>query len=453
MSSIIIVRVSAADKLAHRRFNRVYEKWRWVRARQQAGSESAAEATSDRAAALNAEFAALSERSTQVQDPRPTLTRLNMVVDKIKAETAFLERELAQSRDQAIEKSRLDHRDQQYRQLAASVLKRSGPALAEEAAARLKGLAEGSGSPESAEAILRQALDSTVQADLPNAGPSGSQLILSQLLAAPLPAVEPWLARNSDPKWRRLESYIAELELFFPQAAEAFAARLAELEKNGGGNSLLLDSLVLDLGRALEKQRRAAADMETLRDLVDDIQTLSREENPGLAAENFISRAAAAEGGRDPVQPLIEEGRKILGELERRRTAEVTRREVLSGLAELGYEVSESAAAIWRENGRLVLKDSAAPQYGVEIGGDAGRRLQFRPVGLTAEADGRRDYEIETSWCDKFKQLQQRLADEGTELTVEKTLDPGASPIKRLAGASLNQGRNQSPDLARSRQA
>ena len=84
----------------------------------------------------------------------------------------------------------------------------------------------------------------------------------------------------------------------------------------------------------------------------------------------------------------------------------------------------------------MVVRDRAAPQYGVEIGGDVAKRLQFRVVGLTDMVDERRDYEVESAWCDSFEHLQKNLAERGTELSVEKRVQPGEVPLKRFARSS-----------------
>lgn len=442
MSSIIIVRVSAADKQAHRRFKRVYEKWRRMCDQSQAGDQNAAEATGDRAAALSAEFEALVKNSAKPATSMPTRTRVNSVVDRIIAETEFLESEIARSRTAAIEKRSRDNSGERYRRLASSLLNQPGAKFSGEMSLQLKNVAEGSVQPDSAENILRQVLEAGTDGNRPPAGSTANQSeILAQLKQGlPSETLGKWISRNNDPQWRQLESYIAELELFFPQAAAAFAARLAELKQDGSGSGLLLDSLVLDLAEAVKRQRQAASDMETLSGMIEDIQPMIGETDMEAAAEDFVNRAARTMAGQavEEIEPLMAEGRRILDELDQRRTAEASRREILAGLAELGYEVRESAITIWREEGRLVLADKGSPQYGLEIGGDAGRRLQFRPVGLTAEVDGRRDYEVETAWCGKFEKLRERLAVSGPQLEVEKMIDPGAAPLKRLADTSRN---------------
>ena len=118
-----------------------------------------------------------------------------------------------------------------------------------------------------------------------------------------------------------------------------------------------------------------------------------------------------------------------------RQHAAVSRREaVLEGLASLGYEVREGMETAWAEAGSVVLRKTATPGYGVEVGGRAeGGRLQVRAVSLSEANDRARDRDIETIWCGEFSRLRALLAEQGSELAVEKALGVGAVPLKTVA--------------------
>ena len=69
------------------------------------------------------------------------------------------------------------------------------------------------------------------------------------------------------------------------------------------------------------------------------------------------------------------------------------RRAILQGLSSLGYEVTEGMATAWVEQGRVVLRKAASPDYGVELGGGIqSDRLQVRAVayGRNGAARARR---------------------------------------------------------------
>lgn len=59
--------------------------------------------------------------------------------------------------------------------------------------------------------------------------------------------------------------------------------------------------------------------MGTLRGLFDDIKMLGQEANHDGEPEKFIRRAALAAHNREAAKALIEEGRQLIEELERRR--------------------------------------------------------------------------------------------------------------------------------------
>jgi len=114
----------------------------------------------------------------------------------------------------------------------------------------------------------------------------------------------------------------------------------------------------------------------------------------------------------------------------------------LEGLSALGYEVTEGMSTSWVEDGRVIMRSSSRPDYGVELSGNAdGGRLQMRAVAFTHSGSGpdpARDRDVETIWCSDVSGLQARLATLGDGLVIERALPVGATPLKPVerAGAS-----------------
>jgi hypothetical protein len=84
-----------------------------------------------------------------------------------------------------------------------------------------------------------------------------------------------------------------------------------------------------------------------------------------------------------------------------------------------------------------VLRSAARPDYGVEVSAVGGaERMQMRAVAF--EAGGRgpdpaRDRDAETIWCGDVSTLQDKLAEVGGGLRIERASPVGATPLKRIA--------------------
>jgi hypothetical protein len=68
----------------------------------------------------------------------------------------------------------------------------------------------------------------------------------------------------------------------------------------------------------------------------------------------------------------------------------------------------------WVEKGRVVLRKTANPGYGVELAGDSqNERLQVRTIAFGipgSPRDAVRDRDMETIWCDELDRLKTLLA-------------------------------------------
>lgn len=419
------------------RFQRVYEEWMEICGHGGMVDQAAIDATEKRTEALRSAYEAMRTASA------PRMKQIDGVMKQIESEAEFLRSEIARLRHNALERRTGDNARADYRRQASSLLKLYADALPEGVCDDLRRATMGVLPEDEMERILRHELDRSAEAvQTDSSSSTGQQKIISVLhTAEPLERAAKWLADRKNPAQRRMEAYVAELELFYPERASAFAHRIAELERCGYADSLMRDSLALDLRESVESARLAAQAAKELRQIADDIRIYAASTGHSDDALAWTGKAEQALSTRN-VQifgELAEEGHALLEDTTRRLAAACVRQEILASLAELGYEVEESSAAMWQENGRLVVRDRSASQYGVEVGGDAAKRLQFRLVGLTGDVDARRDYKMEAAWCDTFERLRENLSEQGTDLLVENKVQPGEIPLKRFADTAVEQ--------------
>jgi hypothetical protein len=114
-------------------------------------------------------------------------------------------------------------------------------------------------------------------------------------------------------------------------------------------------------------------------------------------------------------------------------TTSLRRTTMLKGLTELGYIVNEGLETAWAKDGKVILRKASSPDYGVEVGGGQGDKMQLRVVAFSTHGEARdttRDRDIETIWCGDFGRLQASLTESGSDLVIEKALEVGAATVK-----------------------
>lgn len=404
-----------------RRLQRAFERWQRLAAAVGELDEATLAATRARHARL---------RQLLQED------RLTELQKDVPLEIDFLERDLVEREERAVERAARARASQRgLREHAAALLRALEPAVADSdpLAAALRGIAAGKPGAD-AEVLLAEGHARLARASGPGDSLSDQQRALADALRAG--PSQRWVAAGHtrrDPRLQRIDGYIARLQtLHGADDAAPFLRRLAAVEAaaDDGRRGLLLDSLVLDIAAAAadldaRREKRAA-----LRSLAAELEAL-----PGAAVQALAARvdACLAMAAPDPQQleSLAGECRAaIAGEMERRAAA-ARRRAVLDGLASLGYEVREGMDTAWADAGRVVLRKPATPGYGVEVGGRAeAGRLQVRAVSLTDANDRARDRDIETIWCGEFSRLRALLGGQGSELVVERALGVGEVPLK-----------------------
>jgi hypothetical protein len=180
-----------------------------------------------------------------------------------------------------------------------------------------------------------------------------------------------------------LERKVDELRAFDPEAVAGFAARLdAVSAQKGARRGLLADSLMIDLAAARReavKRVEIGAELEGLR---AEFATIGGEAGAAQVRAIEIERALAAKNDTDGLQAALDEGKSALKTLRNVQALALRRQALLEGLAELGYEVKEGMEAAWVEHGRVVLRSSRSPSYGVELGGSPENLIQVRTVAF-----------------------------------------------------------------------
>lgn len=245
----------------------------------------------------------------------------------------------------------------------------------------------------------------------------------------------------SDPSYARLEARLAELALLVePDLIEAFEVRLeatrtAEGEPRRG---LLLDSLELDLSAMLIDVRKRAGARVELQMCLAELALVDP-----VSQQEIANRWAADDG---EVNLLLAEATQALRACRDAQAAYARRAAVLQGLAGLGYEVGADLATAWVENGRVVLRKAAQPDYGVELSGDpSAAKMQMRVVAFGepgAGPDPARDADAETLWCGDVTELQKGMAEVGGAFVIERALPVGATPLKRVAAPATTLSRD-----------
>ncbi|QXI31270.1 hypothetical protein [Pseudomonas vanderleydeniana] len=358
-------------------------------------------------------------------------------------EIDFLERDLEEREERAI--IRATQKRQQQRRVhenAATLLKalQAKPGLAtRELQQEISELAQGA-SREDADALLAKGFALLATAPGQETLGAGQHALAQQLKSdAPAPSLADWinsqpLDSSRDVRLLRIDRHIAELQLLQGvQAAEPFVLRLekAEAESRPQTHNLLLDSLVLDLAHATRLYQQQRAHFNQLQDLASEVAAFQ-----DTAHQSLLEQVAGCEANQDLQQlsGLIEQCKAAISTHLQAQAAIARRQAVLQGLASLGYETREGMETAWAQAGRVVLRKTATPGFGVEVGGKADTgRLQVRAVAMSHDRDKTRDRDIETIWCGEFQRLQALLKSQGDELIIEQALEVGQVELKVVA--------------------
>lgn len=245
-----------------------------------------------------------------------------------------------------------------------------------------------------------------------------------------------WLAENpseSDRETASLETKLAELVVLLgDERVRHFEAMLekAAATIDQSNRQMRLDTLSIELGSAVENERRGTALHARIRALIAELRAL-KSSGALRRAESVIASVETAGTDLD----ALEAATRTALEAERQGLAAAARRKaVLQGLASLGYAVDERLETAWVRDERVVVRRPSQPGYGVEFTGKVeSGRIQARVVAVGSSsytADAARDRDAETLWCSDFSRLRDSVTATGGELIIEKALGIGAVPVK-----------------------
>lgn len=307
-----------------------------------------------------------------------------------------------------------------------------------ELAARLEAVAEGasdSGAMAEGFAALSPAADDGAQAR--------QRLAALHRTEGVTPSLEAWMSAQPQPpheaRFLKVDCRLAELQAVGAATPSLLAAReAAEREPEERRRALLLDSLELDLASVLaEAKKRVALEAELTRTLAA-LGALSKDAHAKLEA-----RCADVRDGQT-LSLLLADAKTAIEEAKTAIAAAARRDAVLKALQGLGYQLDEGMETAWAQDGQVVLRNAARPDYGVEISGHAeAERMQMRVVafedGSAGSADPARDRDAEVIWCGEVGALREQLLRSGTELNIVKARGVGEVPLKRVKGSSRTQ--------------
>lgn len=294
------------------------------------------------------------------------------------------------------------------------------------------------------DAVLARSRQTLFQPDAPQLGANQQALAARLAVGEKAEDFEVWRRKllASSPRLEALFGHLSELELLGQavRASELQEEMLAALTiPEDAVREMRFDSLVIVIQRAkedaveLEKLRRKSAllgaELARYREAVEELKTLQ----------------AAARGALPELQAAISVGEQKLAELQTAQVAGARRRAVLDGLQQLGYQVHEELSTATSTGGRLVVRDSATSDYGVEIAaGAAMEKFQVRTIAFDANRDSAGDIPAEQRWCDDFGALKDVLKARGSEVFVERAMGVGEVPVKALLTSTKEEVRRAS---------
>ena len=355
---------------------------------------------------------------------------------EVPAEIDFLDRDLLQREERAVAKAAQKRQSHRHLRENAATLLRSLQTTDEPATPSLlkaiQAIAAGNALND-AEAILAEGFACLNQAHATESL-SDTQRDLAKTLQTERPAR--WIADEHsarEPRLDHIDYHMAQLQTVYGSlSADPFLRRLDALESDPreAQRNMLLDSLIVDIAKSVADHQMRRKHLAALQTQAAELETLLPQTATALLARITVCLADPAPDIQ-LVTTLTEHCAAAIQDELRRRAALARRQAVLNGLASLGYEVREGMETTWADSGRVVLRKTSTPGYGVEVGGSAENgKMQVRAVSLSGTHDRGRDRDIETIWCGEFTRLRSLLADRGDNLIVEKALAIGEVPLK-----------------------
>jgi hypothetical protein len=362
----------------------------------------------------------------------------------VQSEIEYLQLDATKRRERAVQARAQERlRQERGREVARALLNRASEAPSE-LRQELQIAAEGGFDLAGTDAVLSRARQHLFKVDDTALTPTQKELAarLAQSAegglgnAAMAPAVAP------DARLQAMFAHLAELDLLGgAEQAKALNAQLVEARDiaEEARRQMRLDTLVVGI-----KQAKEAA--VALASLLRSAQMLGAEIPADADGDILRQRlvAAASLGNSLELQSVIAQTEKDFSALKATRAAAHRRQVILAGLADLGYEVHEELSTATPSNGRIVMRNSADADYGVELASTPGmERIQVRTVAFESDRNTTGDIPAEQRWCTDFGRLQATMRAAGTDLVIEKSLGVGAVPLKVLHSTLSEERRRQ----------
>lgn len=351
----------------------------------------------------------------------------------VQSEIEYLQLDATKRRERAVQ-ARVQERLRQERgrEVARALLKRASEAPFE-LRQELQSAAEGGFDLAGTDAVLSRARQHLFKVD--DAALTQNQ---KELAARMVQSAEGELSNAAiasgvapDERLQAMFAHLAELDLLggAEQAKELNEQLLQARDiAEESRRQMRLDTLVIGIRKAKESAVALAS-------LHRSVQILGAEIPADADGDILRQRlvAAASRGNLLELQSVIEQTEKDFSDLKTTRAVAQRRQVILAGLAELGYEVHEELSTATTNNGRIVMRDSANADYGVELASTPGmERIQVRTVAFESDRNTAGDIPAEQRWCTDFGKLQATMKAAGTDLIIEKALGVGAVPLKVL---------------------
>jgi len=202
---------------------------------------------------------------------------------------------------------------------------------------------------------------------------------------------------------------------------------------------LTTDSIAIRLS---EERQRLLRQRERMQ-LLDELEAeLAAYDDSADVLRKRIAQAGSSD--TESIVALKNEVRQWCEDESKRRDQSESREAILTVLRSLGYEVHDSMATAWAENGQLIVKDSSRNDYGVELSTLQGDRLRTQLVRFgdqseSTERQRQRDIEVETQWCESHSKVMQELKNNGLQAEILAAREIGSTPVKIIAKPAQSQ--------------
>jgi hypothetical protein len=251
-----------------------------------------------------------------------------------------------------------------------------------------------------------------------------------------------WLAahgQQDDPVVVRLDKLAASIELISGiENASSWRERISAIAQvpDNAQRRLQADSIAIQLSDERKRLQRLRDRRRQLDELEAELAAFDD------AAEYLRQRVASTRKDEsESIDELKSEVHKWCAEEAKREDQAQCQQAILSVLRSLGYDVRDSMATAWAENGNVVVQDSSRQDYGVELCTLAGGHLRTQLVRFAGQSDTnekqkQRDTEVETQWCQSHTKVLNALNQQGFSPEILAARAAGSIPVKVLRSPS-----------------